>query len=118
MLWLSRYANSITYRGALKLPAHPRLAPLDGLMAGLRNPAKLFPGYNLTGVETLMKNVPKLLMILAAIGIGIGLVVRLVQSFSGVVRLAFLDPVFYWRGGMALLMFAAVILLVQIRDGK
>ena len=65
-----------------------------------------------------MKDIPKLLTMLAAIGIAIGLAVRLVQSLSGVVRPAFLDPLFYWRGGMALLMFAAVILLMQIRDGK
>jgi hypothetical protein len=65
-----------------------------------------------------MKDIPKLLTMLAAIGIAIGLAVRLVQSFSGVVRPALLDPLFYWRGGMALLMFAAVILLMQIRDGK
>jgi hypothetical protein len=63
-----------------------------------------------------MKSLPNVLTILAAIGIGIGLAVRLVQSFSGLVRPAFLDPVFYWRGGIALLLFAAVILLIQIRD--
>jgi hypothetical protein len=67
-------------------------------------------------VETSMKKLPGILTVLAAIGISIGLVVRLIQTFSGVVRPAFLDPVFYWRGGMALLMFAAVILLIQIRD--
>ena len=65
-----------------------------------------------------MKNLPNLLTIVAAVGIGVGLVVRLIQSFSGVVRPAFLDPVFYWRGGMALLLFAVVIVLIQIRDSK
>ena len=63
-----------------------------------------------------MRRLPGILAVVAAIGIGIGLVVRLVQSASGVVRPAHLDPVFYWRGAMALLGFAAVILLVQIRD--
>jgi hypothetical protein len=63
-----------------------------------------------------MRKLPSILAVLAAIGIGIGLVVRLIQSASGVVRPAFLDPVFYWRGAMALLGFAIVFLLIQIRD--
>ena len=63
-----------------------------------------------------MRKLPGTLAIIAAIGICIGLIVRLVQTFAGVVRPAFLDPVFYWRGGMALLMFAVVILLIQIRN--
>lgn len=63
-----------------------------------------------------MKKLPFVLVVLAAVGIGIGLVVRLVQSASGLVRPAILDPVFYWRGGMALLAFAITILLIQIRD--
>jgi hypothetical protein len=63
-----------------------------------------------------MKKLANVLIILAAIGISAGLIVRLIQTFSGVVRPAFLDPVFYWRGGMALLMFAAVVILIQIRD--
>ncbi len=63
-----------------------------------------------------MRKLPVVLAVVAAIGIGIGLVVRLVQSASGVVRPAYLDPVFYWRGAMALLAFAMVMLLIQIRD--
>ncbi len=39
-----------------------------------------------------------------------------VLGASGAMRPAFLDPVFYWRGAMALLMFAVAILLVQIRN--
>ncbi len=63
-----------------------------------------------------MKTLPNYLIALAAAGTAIGLVVRLVQSASGVMRPAFLDPVFYWRGAMVLLMFAIAILLVQIRS--
>jgi hypothetical protein len=63
-----------------------------------------------------MRKLPHFLIVLAVIGIGIGLVVRLVQSASGVVKPAFLDPVFYWRGGMALLAFAIAVTLIQIRD--
>lgn len=63
-----------------------------------------------------MKQIPRVLMIVAAVGIGIGLVVRLMQTASGLVRPAFLDPVFYWRGAMALLTIAIVMVLIQIRD--
>ena len=63
-----------------------------------------------------MKQLPSVLMIVAAAGIGIGLAVRLVQTASGVVRPAFLDPVFYWRGAMALLTIGILIVLIQIRD--
>jgi len=63
-----------------------------------------------------MKKLPNILVIVAAAGLGIGLIVRLVQTATGVVRPAFLDPVFYWRGAMALLTIAIVIVLIQIRD--
>jgi hypothetical protein len=63
-----------------------------------------------------MKQLPIVLVIVAAAGIGFGLVVRLVQTASGVVRPAFLDPVFYWRGAMALLTIGILIVLIQIRD--
>lgn len=63
-----------------------------------------------------MKTLPQYLILLAAVGTAIGLGVRLVQSASGVTRPAFLDPVFYWRGAMVLLMFAVAILLLQIRN--
>jgi hypothetical protein len=63
-----------------------------------------------------MKTLPNYLIVLAAVGMAIGLAVRLVQSASGAMRPAVLDPVFYWRGAMALLMFAVSVLLVQIRN--
>ena len=63
-----------------------------------------------------MKTLPNYLVALAAAGIAVGLVVRLVLGTSGAMRSAFLDPVFYWRGSMALLMFAVAILLIQIRN--
>jgi len=63
-----------------------------------------------------MKQLPGLLLIVAAISLGIGLVVRLIQTASGLVRPAFLDPVFYWRGAMAFLAIAIVVVLIQIRD--
>jgi hypothetical protein len=68
------------------------------------------------GLEDQMKQLPNVLLILAAVGIAIGLAVRLVQTASGVVRPAFLDPVFYWRGAMALLTIGILIVLIQIRD--
>ena len=63
-----------------------------------------------------MKQIPGLLLIVAAVSLGIGLVVRLIQTASGLVRPAFLDPVFYWRGAMGFLAIAIVIVLIQIRD--
>ena len=63
-----------------------------------------------------MKQLPGLLVIVAAVSLAIGLIVRLVQTASGLVRPAFLDPVFYWRGAMAFLGIAIVILLIQIRN--
>jgi len=59
---------------------------------------------------------PEVAKILAAAGILVGLIIRLVQSASGYVKPALLDPVFYWRGAVALLLFAIVIVLIQIRD--
>jgi hypothetical protein len=63
-----------------------------------------------------MKALPNYLIVLAAVGIAVGLVVRLLLGTSGAMRPAFLDPVFYWRGAIALLMFAVAILLIQIRN--
>jgi hypothetical protein len=63
-----------------------------------------------------MKNLPNYLTALAAVGTATGLAVRLVLGASGSMRPAFLDPVFYWRGAMVLLMFAVAILLIQIRN--
>jgi hypothetical protein len=67
-------------------------------------------------MEGQMKKLPDILIVVAAAGIAIGLVIRLVQSASGVVRPEFMDPVFYWRGAMALVAIAIAITLIQIRD--
>ena len=56
-----------------------------------------------------MRMLPNVLVILAAAGLVIGLVVRLLGGFPG-------DPVFYWRGSMALLTVAIALLLIQIRN--
>jgi hypothetical protein len=57
-----------------------------------------------------MRWIPNLLVILAAIGILLGLAVRLIKG-------GFLaDPVFFWRGSMAMLAIAMVITLIQIRN--
>jgi hypothetical protein len=66
-------------------------------------------------LEACTKTLPNYLIALAAVGIAVGLAVRLVLGAGGM-RPAFLDPVFYWRGAMALLMFAVAILLIQIRN--
>ena len=63
-----------------------------------------------------MKKLPIILMIVAGASLSVGLLVRLVQTATGLVRPAFLDPVFYWRGAMAFLALAIVIVLIQIRD--
>jgi hypothetical protein len=63
-----------------------------------------------------MKTLPNYLIALAAAGTAIGLAVRLVLGASGALRPAFLDPVFYWRGAIVLLMFAVAILLIQNRN--
>ena len=56
-----------------------------------------------------MKWLPNLLVILAALGILIGLGIRLVKGgFLG-------DPVFFWRGSVALLALSMAISLIQIR---
>ncbi len=50
------------------------------------------------------------LIILAILGLLIGLGIRLVKGgFLG-------DPVFYWRGSMALLTLAITLVLIQIRN--
>jgi hypothetical protein len=63
-----------------------------------------------------MKKLPIILLIVAGASLSVGLVIRLVQTASGLVRPAFLDPVFYWRGAMAFLAIAVLIVLIQIRD--
>ncbi|MGD0922620.1 MAG: hypothetical protein ABSA70_12770 [Terriglobia bacterium] len=57
-----------------------------------------------------MRMLPNVLVILAAAGLVIGLVVRLLGGLPTT------DPVFYWRGSMALLTVAIAVLLIQIRN--
>ena len=56
-----------------------------------------------------MRVLPNVLVILAALGMLIGLVLRLKGGLTA-------DPVFYWRGSMALLTVAIAVLLIQIRN--
>ena len=57
-----------------------------------------------------MRWLPNFLVILAAIGILLGLAVRLAKGgFLG-------DPVFFWRGSVALLAVSIAITLIQIRN--
>ncbi len=57
-----------------------------------------------------MRIVSALLIALAILGLLIGLGIRVVKGgFLG-------DPVFFWRGSMALLMVAATLILAQIRN--
>lgn len=57
-----------------------------------------------------MRWLPNLLVILATIGILLGLAVRLIKGgFLG-------DPVFFWRGSVALLAVSIAITLIQIRN--
>jgi len=57
-----------------------------------------------------MKWLPNSLVIVAALGLLLGLAIRLA---SGGVRG---DPVFFWRGSVALLAVSMAITLIQIRD--
>ena len=59
-----------------------------------------------------MRRVPDVLVGLASAGILIGLGVRLVKSGSGFLG----DPVFFWRGSIALLALAIAVTLIQIRN--
>jgi len=57
-----------------------------------------------------MRWLPNFLVIVATIGILLGLAVRLLKG-------GFLsDPVFFWRGAVALLAVAIAITLIQIRN--
>jgi hypothetical protein len=57
-----------------------------------------------------MRWVTNFLVILAVLGLLIGLGIRLIKGgFLG-------DPVFYWRGSMALLTLAITLVLIQIRN--
>jgi hypothetical protein len=57
-----------------------------------------------------MRWIPNTLVILATIGILLGLVVRLIKGGF------FSDPVILWRGALALLAVSIAITLIQIRD--
>jgi hypothetical protein len=60
--------------------------------------------------EAFMRWLPNFLVILATIGILLGLGVRVIKGgFLG-------DPVFFWRGSLALLAVAIAITLIQIRN--
>jgi hypothetical protein len=57
-----------------------------------------------------MRWVPNFLVIVATIGILLGLAVRIIKG-------GFLaDPVFFWRGALALLAIAMAVTLIQIRN--
>jgi hypothetical protein len=60
-------------------------------------------------MEAFMRVLTNILVILAALGILIGLVLRLKGGLPT-------DPVFFWRGSMALLTVAIAVLLIQIRN--
>jgi hypothetical protein len=63
-----------------------------------------------------MKQLPNVLLILAAAGLAIGLVLRLMHATTPEGAPAYLVPLFYWHGAMAFLALAITILLIQIRD--
>ncbi len=57
-----------------------------------------------------MRTLSTVLIVLAVIGLLTGLAVRSMKGgFLG-------DPVFYWRGSIALLTVAIALLLIQIRN--
>jgi hypothetical protein len=56
-----------------------------------------------------MRVLTNVLVILAALGLLMGLAIRLLKG-------GFLaDPIFFWRGSMALLVFSIALMLNQIR---
>jgi hypothetical protein len=57
-----------------------------------------------------MRRLPDLLLILAVVGLLLGLVIR--AGKGGIAA----DPVFFWRGAMALVAVAIALLLIQIRN--
>jgi hypothetical protein len=57
-----------------------------------------------------MRWLPNFLVVLASLGILLGLGIRLVKGgFLG-------DPVFFWRGSLALLALSIAITLIEIRN--
>ena len=59
-----------------------------------------------------MRRVPDVLVGLASAGILIGLGVRLLKTGGGFLG----DPVFFWRGSIALLAVSIAVTLIQIRN--
>ncbi len=57
-----------------------------------------------------MRRLPDLLVILAAVGLLLGLGIRVTKG--GIAA----DPVFFWRGAVALIAVAIALLLIQIRN--
>jgi hypothetical protein len=61
-------------------------------------------------MEVFMRWLPSFLVVLAAIGLLLGLGIRLIRG-------GFLaDPVFFWRGSIALLVVSIAVTLIQIRN--
>ena len=56
-----------------------------------------------------MRALSNILVILAALGLLIGLAIRVLKGGFLV------DPIFFWRGSMALLVFSIALMLNQIR---
>ena len=69
-----------------------------------------------TAWEGDMKQLPYILLILAVVGLAIGLVLRLIHATPPTGAAAYLVPIFYWHGAMAFLAVAITVLLIQIRD--
>jgi hypothetical protein len=57
-----------------------------------------------------MQRIPNLLVILAAVGLLVGLVIRLTKG--GLIA----DQLFFWRGSLALLVLSIAMSLIQLRN--
>jgi hypothetical protein len=66
-----------------------------------------------------MKKLPEILLIVAAVALAIGVVVRFIVGLRfAMIPRAYGDPIFYWHGAMAFIGIAIGILLIQIRNGQ
>ncbi len=63
-----------------------------------------------------MRTLANILVVLAALGLSIGLVIRLVIEKGSILSNPAESPIFFWRGSMGLLTLAIAIVLIQIRD--
>jgi hypothetical protein len=65
-----------------------------------------------------MKQIPLLLIGAAVLGLAFGFLAWFVRGafYELIGQYWFLDYTFYWRGAMALLTAAIVVVLIQIRD--